>query len=228
MVSIAAYIADHPRTRLYVLTVAKYHRASTRLARWYHARHCSNPIDALTLEPTRNHHPLFLHVTPHHKIIGFSATHLADYILRTGNVLNPNTQVPFTSLEIRRLSRCSGIPLGEDVLARAREAHKKQQDRHNLYAYLEADSADVMLQMIDALQSCNTMQAIERSLSICRSLLPNLHQSWDRLRLADEHELELSRAHHVEMVTRAKLRGKYSERARKACLELLEGSIRKR
>lgn len=222
MCSISKYIAEHPRTRSYVQTVQLYHRASTRLERWYRARHCSNPLDPLTLEPVRNHHPLFFHVTPSRQIIGFSATHLADYILRTGNVHNPATQVPFSSVELTRLSRLSGIPLCEDTLARARAAHHKQQERHNLYAYLEADSAGVLRQMIDALQACHTLQAVERSLAICRSLLPELQQSWARLRLADEQELTLSRSHHVAMVTLAKLKGRYSERARRGCLALLE------
>ena len=222
MSSIAEYIAEHPRTRLHARRVARYHSASTRLARWYRARRCSNPIDPLTLEPIRNHHPLFRHVTPHRQNMCFSATHLAEYILRTGNVQNPATQVPFTSVEILRLSRCAGIPLCEAALARTRAENRKQQERHSLYAYLEADSAGVLRQMIDALQACHSLAAMEHSLTICRSLLPELQQSWARLRLADELELELSRAHHVAMVTRAKLKGRYSERARHGCLALLE------
>lgn len=152
--------------------------AATKIVKWLKQQpKLLNVIDPFTLEPVEP--PFFTVVDRHassqrsaHKpspVWIFNAMALAEFVKRTKNIQNPFTSTSFSTPELNRLRRVSGVAFQLDEDSECDE---------NLLTVLEEDVGDAFQPLMEQLHDIRgTTHAITVHLPIFVSALSNLHSA---------------------------------------------------
>ncbi len=108
---------------------------------WRNWRKRKDEIDPISL--SRVVPPVFVHVSKLGKETYFTANTLATYIFETGDYRNPLTRLPFSTVEIMRLARVTGVEGILNVGERARERNFRI-ERNSLRSFFDDEVASAI------------------------------------------------------------------------------------
>ena len=141
------FVAAGKKVMVLTRAARRRHRASSKIgAAWReHAKRIGpDPIMLTPIETPWRHVDARTNVVTY-----FCATSLAQYIESTGVTTHPLTRVPFTSIEIRRLQRASGIDLDSALERHASESTRAHESPDAIHGFLETDVANVVQTIVE-------------------------------------------------------------------------------
>jgi len=144
----------------------------------------------------------FVYVRPNGKAVQYNIAPLVDYILCTGDFCEPETRIPFTDADLKKIDEAAiKYNLKKQSVLEARKNvafYSELKFRRDAIFGLERCLAELAAGMLAAVEEADWELAELAQMRLVMQLLPGFADAWAQLRAADAPAARAALRHHRE------------------------------